>query len=154
MLRDGGMWSRSCAVAVALLLLAGAAWAGPADRRAGEVAAFEERFEAALAARDGAWLARAVDPTFTFTHSTGDVDTLASLLAHAGPARRTVVPGSQQVEVHGDLALTRSATLVEQLTPGRERTYTITYVRVYRREGGRRRIVSHVSTSLTPGNAR
>ena len=123
----------------------------PTDARRAEVAAFEQRFEAALAARDGAWLARAVDPTFSFTHSTGSVDTLDSLLARAGPARRTVVPGSQRVELHGDIALTRSATFVEQLTPGRATAYTITYIRVYRRGRDGWRMLSHVSTALTPG---
>ncbi len=124
------------------------------------IAGLELAAEAAVVRGDTAVLARIYAPDFKFTHSSGQVQDRAMLLAQFGrpappgaPARARTVD-SLQVEIHGDVALSTGRIHgvvgpTPRLPSGRE--YTIRYARVWARRHGRWQLLTHHSTAYALG---
>ena len=139
-----------CAVVVALLAGTVGAIAqepaGAAADRAAVVLELERRIEAAVLRADTAFLDGVLASDFTYTHgdgwTTGDavrgVDHRAEWLAslQGRYSRREV--DSQQVELHGDVAITMGRVRARSGgPPDEQRAFSFWYVRVYAlRDGG------------------
>ena len=145
-------------VAVAVLACAAGAWAqepagaGAAAGRAAEVLELERRIEAAVLRADVAFLDEILAGDFTYTHGDGwttggavrGVDHRAEWLASLPGrySRREV--DSQQVELHGDVAITMGRVRAGTgPSAGAPRAFSFWYVRVYALRDGRWRYLSH-----------
>ena len=144
------------ALLVALLAAAAGASAqdpsGGADERAAEVLDLERRIEAAVLHADTAFLDGVLASDFTYTHGDGwitggavlGVDHRAEWLASLDGrySRREV--DSQQVELHGDVAITMGRVRARSgPSAGAPRSFSFWYVRVYALRDGRWQYLSH-----------
>ena len=158
--RVGAGVLRAFAWTVLVTLLAGATCAsaqGPSGAgaeagRAAEVLALERRIEDAVLQADVAFLDGVCASDFTYTHGDGwttggavrGVDHRAEWLASlAGRYSRREVD-SQQVELHGDVAITMGRVRASSgPSAGAPRTFSFWYVRVYALRDGRWQYLSH-----------
>lgn len=142
--------------AVSVVLLTAGAWAqgpaGAADDRAAEVLDLERRIEAAVLHADTDFLDGVLAGDFTYTHGDGwttggavrGVDHRAEWLASLPGrySRREV--DSQQVELHGDVAITMGRVRARSgPSAGAPRSFSFWYVRVYALRDGRWQYLSH-----------
>lgn len=93
---------------------------------------FEKQIEAAVVAADISFLQKAYANDFRFKHGTGHIDSKTSWLKDVEKnngkfVSRNVVKA--EAELHGDIGITQGTITVNRT----ERTYTIHYVRVYRK---------------------
>lgn len=133
------------------LVAGGAAAAGASVEE--ELKALDRQIEAAILREDKAYLDQAYSPDFVFTHGDGwrnggkalRTDTKASWLASLngrGLISREV--SAQQVEMHGDVALTMGKVeSVGKSQAGSNRKTTLWYVHVYKLTNGRWQQLSH-----------
>lgn len=103
--------------------------------RVAELKAFEQEVEDAVARRDHGFLDRVTAASFIRTHPDGRLEDRAAVMAqirqpppNASVIRRTIDPATQQVQLHGDVAVTRGDLEVR----GPRRVSQIKYLRVYR----------------------
>ena len=126
--------------------------AGTAGDRAAEVLELERRIEAAVLRADVAFLDEVLAGDFTYTHGDGwttggavrGVDHRAEWLASLPGrySRREV--DSQQVELHGDVAITMGRVRAGTgPSAGAPRAFSFWYVRVYALRDGRWQYLSH-----------
>jgi ketosteroid isomerase-like protein len=136
------------------LVAQGARAASRADSLA--LAGLEARVEAAVVRHDVAFLGGVYAPDFRFKHSTGllqNREQWLTALARTPYVSREV--DSLDVEVHGDVALTTGRVHVRSATDDPKwREYTVRYARVYARQGGRWRLLTHHSTGESFGPLR
>ena len=145
-----------CLLATAVLPpVPGTAQTSTASSDSGLIAALERRVELATMRGDGAYLDSVYAPSFRFKHSTGVLEARAPRLAALRKRSTTIFArdlDSLDVEVHGDVALTTGRIHVRQGSADPEwREYTIRYVRVYVRRGGRWQLLTHHSTGESFG---
>lgn len=114
---------------------------------------FEQQIEDAISRRDHAWLQSITAPTFTRTDQEGRVEERAAVNAlirqpppTADIIRRTVDPASQQVQLHGDVAVTRTEIEVR----GPRRAFRTKLLRVYRWRSSRWILLSSTTLEVTP----
>ena len=126
--------------------------ASPAEE---EVASFERQIELAAAHRDLKFLEAAADDSLHYTH--GDdwtmggaplaVNDKAAWLGWLGNPKTRMLSrevSEQHVELHGDVALTTGKIDIRtDSSDSKFGEYTIWYLRVYRRQDGRWRLLSH-----------
>ena len=139
-------------------LLAGATGAsaqelsGAGAGRAGEVLELERRIEAAVLGADTAFLDDVLASDFTYTHGDGwttggavrGVDHRAEWLASLAGRYSQREVDSQQVELHGDVAITMGRVRARSGgPPDAQRAFSFWYVRVYALRDGRWRYLSH-----------
>jgi hypothetical protein len=115
--------------------------------------ALEQEIENAISRRDAMYLDRVTAPTFTRTDQEGKVENRATVMAlirqpppTADIIRRTIDPMRQQVQLHGDVAITRGELEVR----GPRRAFRTTYSRVYRWRDGQWQLLSNTTLSTTP----
>ena len=117
-----------------------------------DVLALEKRIEEAVLRADVAFLDRVCADDFTYTHgdgwTTGDpilgVDTKAAWLASLDGRYSLREVDSQQVEVHGDVAITMGRLRARSGGPAADqRSFSFWYVRVYAQRDGEWRYLSH-----------
>ena len=123
----------------------------PADRAA-EVLALERQIEAAVLEADVAFLDRVCASDFTYTHGDGwttggpilGVDQRADWLASLAGRYSAREVDSQQVELHGDVAITMGRVRARSGGPAAaQRAFSFWYVRVYAQRDGRWQYLSH-----------
>ena len=141
-----------------LLVSAASAFAQPAttgdedSAESEELAALERQVEAAYLGSDVALLRSTLREDFRFSHGTGEVagkdETLANFAKAGNFLSRTLT--SVEVELHGDVALTRGRIEVRSARPTE---YTICYVRLYQRRDGPWQLVSHRTVRQASGFA-
>ena len=119
---------------------------------AAEVLALERQIEAAVLRADVAFLDGVCAPDFTYTHGDGwitggpvlGVDTRADWLASLAGRYSQREVDSQQIELHGDVAITmgrvRARSGEADIPP---RSFSFWYVRVYAQRDGRWQYLSH-----------
>ena len=113
----------------------------------------EQQIEDAISRRDPAFLDRLTAPTFTRTDLEGRVEdraTVFGLIRQPPPTsdiiRRTVNRSTQQVQLHGDVVVTRTEVEVR----GPRRAFRSTQVRVYRWRAPGWQLLSSTTISMTP----
>lgn len=113
----------------------------------------EQQIEHAISRRDHVFLEGVTAPTFTRTDQNGRVEDRAAvnrLMRHPPPTseviRRRVNPTTQQVQLHGDVAVTRGEVEVR----GARRAFRVTLLRVYRWRTSGWQLLSSTTTSTTP----
>ena len=93
---------------------------------------FEKQIEAAVVAADISFLQKAYADDFRFKHGTGHIDSKASWLKDVEKNKGKFVSrnvNSAEVEIHHDIGITQGSITVTRT----ESSYTIYYVRVYRK---------------------
>ncbi len=103
---------------------------------------FEKQIEAAVVAADISFLQKAYADDFRFKHGTGHIDSKASWLKDVEKNKGKFVSRNvekSEAELHGDIGITQGTIAVTRT----ESTYTIHYVRVYRRVGGTWELFMH-----------
>ena len=117
-----------------------------------DVLALEKRIEEAVLRADVPFLDRVCADDFTYTHgdgwTTGDpilgVDTKAAWLASLTGRYSLREVDSQQIEVHGDVAITMGRLRARSGGPAADqRSFSFWYVRVYAQRDGEWRYLSH-----------
>ena len=123
------------------------------DNRIESLKAFEQQIEDAVSRRDHIFLNMITAPTFTRTDQNGKVEDRAAVFAQirkpppsADIIRRNIDRGTHQVQIHGDIGITRSQTEVR----GPRRAFASTAVKVYRWLGSRWQLLSHTTISVVP----
>ena len=120
---------------------------------ASDVLAFEKQVEAAVLRADVAFLDRVCVSDFTYTHGDGwtrggptlGVDTKSEWLASLPGRYALREVDSQQVEIHGDVAITMGRVRARTGAPNatQQRAFSFWYIRVYARRDGQWRYLSH-----------
>jgi hypothetical protein len=93
---------------------------------------FEKKIEAAVVAADLSFLQKAYADDFRFKHGTGHIDTKATWLKDVEKNKGKFVSRNvdkSEAELHGDIGITQGTITVTRT----ESSYTIHYVRVYRK---------------------
>lgn len=125
---------------------------GAAADRAGEVLDLERRIEAAVLRADTDFLDGILASDFTYTHGDGwttggavrGVDHRAEWLASLAGRYSQREVDSQQVELHGDVAIMMGRVRARSgPAAGAPRAFSFWYVRVYALRDGRWRYLSH-----------
>ena len=125
---------------------------GTADGGAAEVLALERRIEAAVLTADVAFLDGVLARDFTYTHGDGwttggavrGVDRRAGWLASLPGRYSQREVDSQQIELHGDVAITMGRVRARSgPAAGVQRAFSFWYVRVYALRDGRWQYLSH-----------
>ena len=126
--------------------------AGAAADRAAEVLALERRIEAAVLRADTDFLDRVLANDFTYTHGDGwttggavrGVDHRAEWLASLPGRYSQREVDSQQVELHGDVAITMGRVRARSgPSGGAPRAFSFWYIRVYALRDGQWQYLSH-----------
>ena len=127
-----------------------------ATDRASEVLAFEKQVEEAVLRADVAFLDRVCASDFTYTHGDGwttggpilGVDTKSEWLASLPGRYAAREVDSQQVEIHGDVAITMGRVRARTgATNVAQRKFSFWYVRVYAHGDGQWQYLSHRTVS-------
>jgi hypothetical protein len=126
---------------------------GRAADRVEALRSLEQQIEDAISRRDHAFLDRVTAPTFTRTDQDGKVEDRAAVMAlirkpppTSDIIRRTIDRARQQVQMHGDVAVTRGELEVR----GPRRAFRSAYSRVYRWRRSGWQLLSSTTLSLTP----
>lgn len=126
---------------------------GAASGRETALRDLEQQIEDAISRRDATFLDHVTAPTFTRTDQEGKVEdraTVMALIRQPPPSsdiiRRTIDPARQQVQLHGDVAVTRGELEVR----GPRRAFRTTYSRVYGWRDGHWQLLSNTTLSTTP----
>jgi hypothetical protein len=93
---------------------------------------FEKQIEAAVVGADISFLQKAYADDFRFKHGTGHIDSKTSWLKDVEKNKGKFVSRNvdkAEAELHGDIGITQGTITVTRT----DRTYTIHYVRVYRK---------------------
>jgi hypothetical protein len=103
---------------------------------------FEKSIEQAVVAADVSFLEKAYAPDFRFKHGTGTVDSKESWIKDVTKNKgkfisRIIDP--VEVEIHGDIGITNGTLIVKRT----DTSYTLQYVRVYRKKGKRWELFMH-----------
>ena len=113
----------------------------------------EQQIEEAISRRDHVYLESITAPTFTRIDQDGKVEdraTVNALIRQPPPTsdviRRTVDPASQHVQLHGDIAVTRTEVDVR----GPRRAFRMTLLRVYRWRAAGWQLLSSTTLGVTP----
>ena len=113
----------------------------------------EQQIEEAISRRDHVYLESITAPTFTRIDPDGKVEdraTVNALIRQPPPTsdviRRTVDPASQHVQLHGDIAVTRTEVDVR----GPRRAFRMTLLRVYRWRAAGWQLLSSTTLRVTP----
>jgi len=132
---------------------AGAKMSRQHSSRMESLKAFEQQIEDAISRRDANFLDRITASTFTRTDQNGKVEDRASVFAQirkpppsAEMIGRTINRETQQVQLHGDIGITRGELEVR----GPRRAFKTTSVKVYRWRASRWQLLSHTTISTTP----
>ena len=152
-------WKLGTLVAVAGLVAAGASpspaqvpASSAAEGEAAQVLTLERQIEAAVLRADVAFLDGVCAPDFTYTHGDGwitggpvlGVDERAEWLASLAGRYSQREVDSQQVELHGDVAITMGRVRARSgAADTRPRSFSFWYVRVYAHRDGRWQYLSH-----------
>ena len=151
---------RALAWTISITLLAGTAGAiaqepspaGAEADRANEVLELEREIEAAVLRADVAFLDRVCASDFTYTHGDGwttggavrGVDPKSEWLASLPGRYSQREVDSQQVEIHGDVAITMGRVRARSGGPdATQRAFSFWYVRVYAQRDGQWQYLSH-----------
>lgn len=115
--------------------------------------ALEQQMQDAISRRDPAFLSRHTDPSFVRVDQGGKAETRAEVMAQirkppptSDIIRRTIDPATHQINLHGEVAVTRGDLEVR----GPRRAFRTTYTSVYRWRAGRWMVLSSTTISLTP----
>ena len=111
-----------------------------------------ERIDAMVDA-DASRLERCLHEDLTYTHSTGSVDTRASLIAslvEGSVDYRAIVPLRPEARIYGDVAILTSSTRMEVSSGGETFAIDGVYTAVYRWEAERWQLVAYHSSPRTP----
>jgi hypothetical protein len=103
---------------------------------------FEKKIEAAVVAADLSFLQKAYADDFRFKHGTGHIDTKATWLKDVEKNKGKFVSRNvdkSEAELHGDIGITQGTITVTRT----ESSYTIHYVRVYRKVGNAWELFMH-----------
>lgn len=103
---------------------------------------FEKQIEAAVVAADVSFLQKAYADDFRFKHGTGHIDSKATWLKDVEKNKGKFVSrnvDTAEAELHGDIGITQGTISVKRT----DTTYTIHYVRVYRRNGNSWELFMH-----------
>ena len=126
---------------------------GAASGRETALRDLEQQMEDAVSRRDATFLDRVTALSFTRTDQEGKVEdraTVMALIRQPPPTsdiiRRTIDRDKQQVQLHGDVAVTRGELEVR----GPRRAFRTTYTRVYRWREGQWQLLSSTTLSTTP----
>ena len=123
-----------------------------AGDEAAQVLALERAIEAAVLRADVAFLDGVCAPDFTYTHGDGwitggpvlGVDTRADWLASLAGRYSQRQVDSQQIELHGDVAITMGRVRARSgAADNPPRAFSFWYVRVYAHRDGRWQYLSH-----------
>ena len=124
----------------------------PEEDAVADVLALEKRIEAAVLRADVAFLDRVLAEDFTYTHGDGwttgrpilGVDAREEWLASLSGRYSEREVDSQQVEVHGDVAITMGRVRARSGgSAAAQRSFSFWYVRVYAHRDGQWRYLSH-----------
>ena len=154
--------ARAVALIAGIVTVLAAGTAGAAAQEAGgahspagpgaEVLALERQIEAAVLQADVAFLEDVCASDFTYTHGDGwttgkpilGVDQRADWLASLAGRYSAREVDSQQVELHGDVAITMGRVRARSGGPAAaQRAFSFWYVRVYAQRDGRWQYLSH-----------
>ncbi|MBN8652782.1 MAG: nuclear transport factor 2 family protein [Cytophagales bacterium] len=103
---------------------------------------FEKQIEAAVVAADLSFLQKAYADDFRFKHGTGHIDTKGTWLKDVEKNKGKFVSRNvdkSEAELHGDIGITQGTITVTRT----ESSYTIHYVRVYRKVGNAWELFMH-----------
>ncbi|MBL7871276.1 MAG: nuclear transport factor 2 family protein [Cyclobacteriaceae bacterium] len=128
--------------AIFLLLLPFIGIAGFSQDAGKDLLAFERSIEQAVVAADISFLEKVYAEDFRFKHGTGLVDSKESWIKDVGRNKGKFVSrkiDSVEVEIHGDIGITNGTLRVTRT----DRSYTLQYVRAYRRKGKQWQLFMH-----------
>jgi len=103
---------------------------------------FEQSIEHAVVAADVSFLEKAYAEDFRFKHGTGTVDSKESWIKDVVKNKGLFLTrkmDSVEVEIHGDIGITNGTLMVTRT----DTSYTLQYVRVYRKKGKRWELFMH-----------
>lgn len=103
---------------------------------------FEKQIEAAVVAADISFLQKAYADDFRFKHGTGHIDSKSTWLKDVEKNKGKFVSRNvdkSEAELHGDIGITQGTITVTRT----DTSYTIHYVRVYRRVGNTWELFMH-----------
>lgn len=112
---------------------------------------FEKRIEGAVVSTDIAFLKTAYADDFKFKHGTGNRSTKESWLSDVVNNKGKFISrnvDSSEAEIHGDMGITEGTITVTRA----DRSYTIHYVRAYRRKGSSWELFMHRTVEETHNN--
>jgi hypothetical protein len=107
-----------------------------------DLLAFEQRIEQAVIAADVSFLEKAYAEDFRFKHGTGTVDSKDSWIKDVVKNKGLFLSrkmDSVEVEIHGEIGITNGTLIVTRT----DTSYTLQYVRVYRKKGKRWELFMH-----------
>lgn len=107
-----------------------------------DLLAFEQSIEQAVVAADISFLEKVYAEDFRFKHGTGSVDSKESWLKDVAKNKGTFLArkiDSVEVEIHGDIGITNGTLIVTRT----DRSYTLQYVRAYRKKGKKWELFMH-----------
>lgn len=99
-----------------------------------QLLAFEKQIEQAVVNSDVEFLEKAYASDFRFKHGTGLVDSKESWIKSVAKNKGSYLSRNvdyAEVEIHGEIGITNGAITVTK----KDSSYTIQYVRVYRKKG-------------------
>ncbi len=104
--------------------------------------AFEKSIEQAVVAADVPFLEKAYAEDFRFKHGTGTVDSKESWIKDVVKNKGKFLSrkiDSVEVEIHGEIGITNGTLIVTRT----DKSYTLQYVRVYRKKGKQWELFMH-----------
>jgi hypothetical protein len=103
---------------------------------------FEQSIEQAVVAADVSFLKKAYAEDFRFKHGTGTVDSKESWIKDVVKNKGKFLSrkmDSVEVEIHSEIGITNGTLIVTRT----DKSYTLQYVRVYRKKGKQWELVMH-----------
>jgi hypothetical protein len=103
---------------------------------------FEQSIEQAVVAADVSFLKKAYAEDFRFKHGTGTVDSKESWIKDVVKNKGKFLSrkmDSVEVEIHGEIGITNGTLIVTRT----DKSYTLQYVRVYRKKGKQWELFMH-----------
>ena len=123
----------------------------PTSRDEAVVRAVDQRRFEAMTARDLRALDTLLADDLTYTHTTGKVDTKATLLDDLRAGRlvyESITPGAIHVHVHGDAAILAGTARMQVRADDAVQRFSIRFTETYLKRGGRWQLVAWQSTRL------